>query len=58
MEPANCLALEDSFNGVRAAAAAGMRTVMVPDLLAPTDEIRALCEFVAADLHAVCDRLA
>jgi HAD superfamily hydrolase (TIGR01509 family) len=55
--PANCLALEDSFNGVRAAFAAGMRTVMVPDLLAPTDEIRKLCEFVALDLHEVCERL-
>jgi HAD superfamily hydrolase (TIGR01509 family) len=51
--PARCLALEDSHNGVRSAAAAGMMTVMVPDLLAPTDEIRALCALVAADLHEV-----
>lgn len=36
--PAHCLALEDSHNGVRAAAAAGMAVIMVPDLLAPTDE--------------------
>lgn len=56
--PANCLALEDSFNGVRAAAAADMRTIMVPDLLVPTDEIRALCEFVAVDLHEICSRFA
>ena len=26
---------------------------MVPDLLEPTDEIRALCTFVVRDLHAV-----
>jgi hypothetical protein len=26
---------------------------MVPDLLEPTDEIRALCAFVACDLHEV-----
>jgi HAD superfamily hydrolase (TIGR01509 family) len=51
--PGRCLALEDSHNGVRAAAAAGMRTVMVPDLLPPTDEMHALCHLVAADLHAV-----
>jgi len=51
--PGNCLALEDSHNGVRAAAAAGMRTVMVPDLLPPTPELRALCHRIAADLHEV-----
>jgi HAD superfamily hydrolase (TIGR01509 family) len=52
-EPAFCLALEDSFNGVRSASAAGMMTVMVPDLLEPTDEIRSLCTGVHADLSAV-----
>lgn len=52
--PEDCLALEDSHNGVRAAAAAGMMTIMVPDLLAPTEEIRGLCIRVARDLHEVC----
>jgi HAD superfamily hydrolase (TIGR01509 family) len=51
--PEECLALEDSHNGVRSAAAAGMVTIMVPDLLPPTDEIAALCAHVARDLHAV-----
>ena len=51
--PAWCLALEDSYNGVGSASAAGMMTVMVPDLLPPTDEIRALCTLVAIDLHEV-----
>jgi len=53
VEPWSCLALEDSHNGVRSAASAGMMTVMVPDLLEPTDEIRLLCAFVARDLHEV-----
>lgn len=52
-DPAHCLALEDSHNGVRAAHAAGMATVMVPDLLDPTEEIAALCVAVLESLHDV-----
>ncbi|MDY0872326.1 HAD family hydrolase [Dongia rigui] len=52
--PAACLALEDSHNGVRSASAAGMMTLMVPDLLQPTPEIRSLCTGVVSDLHEVC----
>jgi HAD superfamily hydrolase (TIGR01509 family) len=51
--PGRCLAVEDSFNGIRAAYAAGMMAVMVPDLLTPTPEIRALCVEILSDLHAV-----
>ncbi|MHB8531039.1 MAG: HAD family hydrolase [Caulobacteraceae bacterium] len=57
VDPAACLALEDSHNGVRAAHAAGMMTVMVPDLLTPTEEIRALCSAVAETLHDVRELL-
>jgi HAD superfamily hydrolase (TIGR01509 family) len=51
--PHECLAIEDSLNGIRAAHAAGMMPIMVPDLLTPTDEIRAMCIHVAVDLHEV-----
>lgn len=51
--PTDCLALEDSHNGVRSAAAAGTMTVMVPDMLAPTADIAALALHVAQDLHEV-----
>lgn len=51
--PADCLALEDSHHGVAAAHAAGMMTIMVPDLLAATDAMRAKCIAVVDDLHAV-----
>ncbi len=51
--PALCLALEDSHNGIRSASAAGMMTIMVPDLIPATDDIQALCALVVDDLHAV-----
>jgi HAD superfamily hydrolase (TIGR01509 family) len=53
VEPRSCLALEDSHNGVRSASSAGMITIMVPDLLEPTDEIRGLCALIVRDLHEV-----
>jgi HAD superfamily hydrolase (TIGR01509 family) len=54
VEPALCLALEDSYNGVRAASNAGMMTIMVPDLLAATAEMEKLCVCIVHDLHQVC----
>jgi HAD superfamily hydrolase (TIGR01509 family) len=51
--PGFCLALEDSHGGVRSASAAGMMTIMVPDLVPPTAEIQALCVCVAQSLHDV-----
>ena len=53
VSPIACLALEDSHNGVRAAHAAGMMTIMVPDLLEATDEMRGLCVAIAPSLHDV-----
>lgn len=40
--PADCFAVEDSPNGIRSAHAAGMKPLMVPDLIAPDEEIRQL----------------
>ena len=40
--PADCVVLEDSYNGIKAAHAAGMLPVMVPDLLPPTPEVERL----------------
>ena len=49
-DPSECIVIEDSFNGIRAAKAAGMRPLMVPDLKQPDEEIRGLCEWICPDL--------
>lgn len=56
--PAHCLALEDSYNGVHAAVAAGMPTIMAPDVLPATDAMRRLCVAIVSDLNEVRARLA
>jgi len=55
--PAFCVALEDSYNGVRAANSAGAMTIMVPDVLSPTPEVENLCVYVASSLHEVMEVL-
>lgn len=57
VDPLACLALEDSHPGVRAAHAAGMMTVMVPDILDPNEEMHEKCVHIADSLHHVLDLL-
>lgn len=51
--PDDATVIEDSFNGIRAAHAAGMEPVMVPDMLPPDDEMRSLARHILPDLDAV-----
>jgi HAD superfamily hydrolase (TIGR01509 family) len=53
VSPEFCVAVEDSNHGVTSAHAAGTITIMVPDLVLPTDESRARCAAVVPDLNAV-----
>lgn len=48
LAPMDVLALEDSHAGVRSAHGAGCMTVMIPDLLAPDDEMRTKALVVAS----------
>lgn len=58
VSPEECVALEDSQNGVRSAAAAGCKTVLVPDLDNPEEELRPLLYAVAKDLTQVAEMIA
>lgn len=57
LSPLDCYVLEDSFGGVRAGHASGAFTIMVPDQLQPTEEIRLLADCICVDLHEVAERI-
>jgi beta-phosphoglucomutase-like phosphatase (HAD superfamily) len=48
--PAECVVLEDSPMGIAAARTAGMRSVMVPDMIEPSAEVRAMTAGVLRSL--------
>lgn len=54
-EPAQCMAFEDSPNGVRSASSAGCITVMVPDLSGPDEELSKLIFASVADLDEAAE---
>ncbi len=50
LAPCECIALEDSANGIKSASSAGCKTVMVPDLDLPNDEVMPLLYGVTENL--------
>ena len=53
VDPAHCLVLEDSFNGMRSGRAAGCVVGMVPDTLPCNDDCHPYCDVVFDDLTQV-----
>jgi HAD superfamily hydrolase (TIGR01509 family) len=52
-QPQDCLALEDSENGVRSARAAGLTVIQIPDLVQPSEEVRAFGHLIVKSLTDV-----
>jgi haloacid dehalogenase superfamily, subfamily IA, variant 3 with third motif having DD or ED len=55
LPPDECAAVEDSPNGVRSASGAGIRCVMVPDKIVPSEEIRRMAWRVCPSLEHLTD---
>ena len=51
--PEQAYAIEDSYNGIRSAHAAGLHPIMVPDLMGVTEEMKSLAEEILGSLCAV-----
>ena len=51
--PENCLVLEDSAAGTMGGYRAGMRVIVIPDILQPSEEMRKMASAVCKDLHEV-----
>ena len=52
-----CFVFEDSENGVMAGYSAGCFTIMVPDLIKPSEEIRFICSKICPDLLQARDEI-
>ena len=56
--PEDCYVFEDGVNGVRAGIAAGCATVMIPDLMQPTEDLRSGSAGIYPSLLAARDAIA
>ena len=50
VEPEKSYAVEDSYNGIKAASRGGLRPIMIPDLLPENEEMAALSETILKNL--------
>ena len=55
VKPEEAIAIEDSYNGIRAASRAGMCAIMVPDMIAPDAEMERLAHRIFNNLSEVLE---
>jgi HAD superfamily hydrolase (TIGR01509 family) len=55
VNPNEAYAIEDSYNGIRSAASAGLTVIMVPDMSEPTEEMERLTVKILPDLLEVIE---
>lgn len=53
--PEKCLAVEDSKNGILSAHAAGLQVAMIPDMIPPTDDLKAIAVMTLPSLLELRD---
>ena len=56
--PEDCYVFEDGINGARAGVAAGCATVMIPDFMQPTEDLRQNCAAICKNLLEARDAIA
>ncbi|MFW6082848.1 MAG: HAD family hydrolase [Chloroflexota bacterium] len=56
--PSRCVVLEDSDAGARAAHAAGMRVIVIPEFEDPAEDVQSIAWRVLPSLHEAADHLA
>ena len=57
ISPKDAYAIEDSYNGIRSAYAAGLQPIMVPDLIPPNEEMQQMSRVILPDLTQVISYL-
>ncbi len=57
LAPEECVAFEDSINGIKSAYSAKMTTVMVPDMVMPTDEVKPMISYLLNSLDEAIEIL-
>lgn len=57
VKPEEAIVLEDAYLGVKAGKSAGCFTIMIPDTVAPNDEMKQTADLILNDLNEVVDFL-